>query len=496
MHNDYADRKNGRKPITYLHPDLEELLGDTQGLMIYQESVMRVAQKFAGYTLEEADNLRKACGKKDRVLIAKEREKFTAGCATQGYGADVGKKLFDIIEPFADYAFNKSHSYGYGFVAYQTAWLKAHHPVEYLAALLTSVKDDKDRTAVYLSECRSRSIQVLVPDVNVSESEFVARGQTIPFGMSAVRNVGSGLVGHIVAERDANGPFTDFYDFCNRVDPTVLNKRTVESLIKGGAFDAMGHPRQGLCMVFEQIVDRILERRRREAEGQFDLFGSVEADIGFDDVKVAIPDMEFDKSQKLAFEKEMLGLYVSDHPLMGVEAALRRHTEATVGDLRESKDGDVRVVGGVITNLARKYTKKGDLMATFVLEDLEAAVETWVFPRVMQEYGSLLADDAVVCVKGRLDLREDQPKLVCMELRRPELTVDGGDLEIAVPVHALTESTVNRLKTVLSGHPGDRAVVLRLGEKRLRLPAEFRVDGRNGLVGELREVLGPGCVVG
>jgi DNA polymerase-3 subunit alpha len=457
---------------------------------------MRVAQKFAGYSLEEADNLRKACGKKIRALIAAEREKFVDGCERTGYGRDIGTKLFDVIEPFADYAFNKSHSYGYGFVAYQTAWLKAHHPVEYLAALLTSVKDDKDKTAVYLAECRNCSIQVLVPDVNVSDSEFAALGRTIPFGLSAVRNVGTGLVGHIVAEREKNGPFNDFYDFCNRVDPMVLNKRTVESLIKGGAFDAVGHPRQGLCMVFEQIVDRTLERRRKEGEGQFDLFGSAEADIGFDDVRVTIPDMEFDKSQKLAFEKEMLGLYVSDHPLMGAEAALRRHVEASISDLRDATEGVMKVVGGVVTNLSRKYTKKGELMATFVLEDLEAAIEAWVFPRTMQEYGSLLQDDAVVCVKGRLDLREDQPKFVCMEVRRPELTIDGGDLEISVPVHALTESKVNELKGVLVRHPGDRAVVLRLGDKRLRLPAEFRVDGRNGLVCELREVLGPGCLVG
>jgi DNA polymerase-3 subunit alpha len=496
MHNDYADRKNGRKAITYLHADLEEILGDTQGLMIYQESMMRVAQKFAGYSLEEADNLRKAAGKKDRKIMAKEREKFTAGCDAQGYGTDVGKKLFDIIEPFADYAFNKSHSYGYGFVAYQTAWLKAHHPVEYLAALLTSVKDDKDKTAVYLSECRGLGLQVLVPDVNVSDSEFAALGQTIPFGLSAVRNVGTGLVAHIVAEREKNGPFTDFYDFCNRVDPMVLNKRTVESLVKGGAFDAMGHPRQGLCMVFEQIVDRTLERRRKEAEGQFDLFGSAEADIGFDDVRVAIPDTEFDKSLRLAFEKEMLGLYVSDHPLLGAEAALRRHVETSIRELREGNEGVMKVVGGVVTNLAKKYTKKGELMANFVLEDLEAAIEVWVFPRTMQEYGALLQDDAVVCIKGRLDLREDQAKFVCMEVRRPELVLDGGDLEIAVPVHALTESKVNELKRVLSGHPGAQGVVLRVGDKRLRLPAEFRVDGRNGLVGELREVLGPGCVVG
>src|SRR5437763_1395914 len=222
MHNDYADRKNGRKPIEYMHPDLGELLGDTQGLMIYQESMMRVAQKFAGYSLEEADNLRKATGKKIRELIAKERDKFIDGCERTGYGRDMGKQLFDVIEPFADYAFNKSHSYGYGFIAYQTAYLKAHYPVEYFAALLTSVKDDKDKTAVYLAECRSMGTEVLVPDVNLSVSEFAARTaagtapgaqRAITFGLSAVRNVGSGLVERIVAEREEGGPFTDFYDF-------------------------------------------------------------------------------------------------------------------------------------------------------------------------------------------------------------------------------------------------------------------------------------------
>src|ERR1700727_2757852 len=228
MPNDSADRKNHRKPITYLHPDLAEVLGDTQGLMIYQESMMRVAQKFAGYSLGEADNLRKACGKKIRKLIMDEREKFVAGCAATGYGEALGTTLFDIIEPFADYAFNKSHSYGYGLIAYQTAWLKAHYPVEYLAAILTSVKDDKDRTAVYLAECRAMGIQVLVPSVNLSLSDFAAdfTGEEtgITFGLAAVRNVGEGLVANIVAEREKNGAFVDFYDFCQRGDPQGLNK--------------------------------------------------------------------------------------------------------------------------------------------------------------------------------------------------------------------------------------------------------------------------------
>ncbi|MGH9058863.1 MAG: DNA polymerase III subunit alpha, partial [Acidimicrobiales bacterium] len=233
MHYDYADRKNGRKPITYLHPDLAEVLGDTQGLMIFQEAMMRVAQKFAGYSLEEADNLRKAAGKKVREIMALERAKFVSGCERTGYGTELGTALFDVIEPFADYAFNKSHAFGYGLVAYWTAWLKANHPAEYLAALLTSVKDDKDKTAVYLGECRAMGIEVLVPDVNLSVADFTAMrqggssgGACIPFGLSAIRNVGSGLVERIALEREKAGPFADFYDFCERVDPVVLNKRT------------------------------------------------------------------------------------------------------------------------------------------------------------------------------------------------------------------------------------------------------------------------------
>jgi DNA polymerase-3 subunit alpha len=350
MHNDYADRKNGRKPITYLHPDLAEVLSDTYGLMIYQESMLRVAQRFAGYSLIEAETLRKAAGKKVREIMAKEREKFVAGCEQTGYGTAIGTALFDIIEPFADYAFGKSHAYGYGLVAYWTAWLKANHPVEYLACLLTSVKDDKDKMAVYLAECRSMGIEVLVPDINLAASDFTAvrpgqaaAGQVeikgngvIPFGLSAIRNVGEGLVERIVSEREVAGPFKDFYDFCNRVDPVVLNKRTVESLIKAGAFDSLGHPRQGLCLVFEQVVDATLARRKEADQGVLSLFG--EPGLGgqvFDDTRVPVPEQEFDKHSKLAFEKEMLGLYVSDHPLVGAEAALRRHVDCTILDLRD-----------------------------------------------------------------------------------------------------------------------------------------------------------------
>jgi DNA polymerase-3 subunit alpha len=538
MHRDYPELKNGRKALTYLHPDLEPILKDTYGLMLYQESVMRVAQKFAGYTLEEADNLRKACGKKDRDMIAKERQKFVAGCVTQGYGDGLGTQLFDIIEPFADYAFNKSHSYGYGLVAYQTAWLKAHHPVEYMAALLTSVKDNKDKTAVYLAECRAMGIEVLVPDVNRSAAEFTPRHAGaadhptlaspetaaldsasdrpgIVFGLAAVRNVGESLVDRIVAERETHGPFGDVYDFCQRVDPVVLNKRTMESLVKAGAFDSLGHPRQGLCLSIDEIVDRTLERRREHEAGIATLFSSVDPGPGAADgagrwegTRLAIADSEFDKTLRLAFEKEMLGLYVSDHPLMGLEQALKRHTDCTLADLRDAATGDgagppgveggtdfaVRAVGGVVTDLRRTYTKKGDLMARFTLEDLQASMEVFVFPRVMAEYGALLENDAVVVVRGRPDVRDDEPKIVCMEIRRPALDGAGAqELRLTLPITVLSDHTVADLKDTLLRHPGGCPVVLRLGAKLLRLPPEFNVEARNGLVGELKQLLGAGA---
>jgi DNA polymerase-3 subunit alpha len=508
MHMDYADRKNRRKPIEYLHPDAEEILGSTQGLMIYQESMMRIAQRFAGFSLADADNLRKACGKKVRALIVKEREKFEAGCEATGYGRELGKAWFDIIEPFADYAFNKSHSYGYGFVAYQTAYLKANFPVEYLACLLTSVKTNLDKAAIYLNECRQMGIPVLVADVNRSQSDFVSvldadaggrHGAAIPFGLSAVRNVGEGLVELILAEREANGPFVDFYDFCDRVDTSVLNKRTIESLIKAGGFDSLGHPRQGLLAVYEQIIDRTVARRRKEAEGQFDLFSMMETPAGEApaEPRIPVPDVEFDKKLRLSFEKEMLGLYVSDHPLMGAEASLRRRTECTITELEGADDGATRTIGGLVTALQRKWTKKGDLMAVFTLEDLQSSIEVMVFPKTMQLYGHLLEDDAVVVVKGRVDRRDDQPKLMVTELERFEPIIDGAPpVRIRLSPGAMSEAMLANLKGLLDEHRGESQVFLHLGDtKVLRLPEQFCVDASNGLVAELRVLLGPDAVL-
>ena len=506
MHNDYADRKNGRKPVGYEHEDAKEVLGDTYGLMIYQESMMRIAQKFAGYSLAEADNLRKACGKKNKELIAKERVKFTDGCEATGYGKELGTAWFDIIEPFADYAFNKSHAYGYGFISYQTAYLKANYPAEYLAALLTSVKTTLDKAAIYLAECRVMGIEVVVPDVNGSSSDFTpvietaedgSESRRILFGLSAVRNVGSGLVDHIVVERDANGPYEDFYDFCQRVNTQVLNKKTIESLIKAGSFDSLGHSRQGLLTVYEQIIDQTVARRKEHDMGVMSLFADAGDDTPAFDERVAIPAKDFEKKQRLTFEKEMLGLYVSDHPLLGAEAALRKKTDCTLLDLFEVEDGSRRTVGGVITGLQRKWTKKGDLMAVFTLEDLQGAVEVMVFPRTMTEIGHLLADDAVVLLGARVDKRDDTPKLIATDIELFEAQVDTDPpLRLHLTPTRLTDETVSRLKELFLDFPGDSEVLLLLDDRHvLKLPDQYAVSTRSGLVGELRALLGHEAVV-
>jgi DNA polymerase-3 subunit alpha len=511
MHNEYADRKNGRKPVAYYHPDLEEILSPTYGLMIYQEQLMRVAQKLAGYSLEEADNLRKAAAKKKRDLMRAERSKFVAGCERLSYGPEFGNEMFDIIEPFADYSFPKAHATGYGFIAYQTAWLKANYPVQYLAALLTSVKSNLDKAAVYLNECRLLDIPVLVPDVNASTSDFSCefgdefKIGAVRFGLSAVRNVGEGVAALIIQEREENGPFTDFHDFCARVEPSVLNKRTIESLIRGGGFDSLGHPRRGLCIVFEQIVDVALRRRREREQGTMSLFDMTlggedgASDAPLLDERLPVPDLEFDKSERLKLEKEMLGLYVSDHPLMGAERSLRRLVECSIAELAELDDGAMRTVAGVVTALQRKYTKRGDLMATFVLEDIASSIEVMVFPKTMAQYNEFLAPDAIVTVKGRMDGREDTPKLMALEITRPEVHLDSGPpVRLRVRATALTAARVERLKEILSAHPGDSPVFVHLvgAEKEtvLQLGESYCCDGSNSMFAELRILFGADCI--
>ena len=510
MHNDYADRKNGRKRVAHLHPDAEEILADTYGLMIYQENVMRMAQRFAGYSLAEADTLRKAMGKKIRSAMAEEREKFVAGVEARGYGRPLGAEMFGIIEQFADYAFNKSHSYGYGLIAYQIAYLKANYPVEYMAALLTSVKNKLENAAVYLNECRIQGIEVTVPDVNRSSSDFTpfpADGGggsglgRIVFGLSAVRNVGNAYASRVIAEREADGPYESFSDFCERIDLEMIHKRPIESLIKAGAFDGLGHPRKGLLWVFEQIMDMTLRRRREREQGVMSLFGDLGGGDGFED-RPDIPDVEMDRMPRLAAEKEMLGLYISDHPLQGLDQALGARIDLPLAELSEMEDGRTASVGGVITGLVRKRTRKGDPMATFELEDMGGSVEVMVFPRTMAEHGEDLANDAVVLVRGRVENRDDTTKFFAAEIEVVEPGVGTASaaeplLKVRLPPEHRNGEGIARVKRIIEAHPGSSLVEIHLGGgQALRLPEGYGVDcTTNGILAELRVDLGAEVVV-
>ena len=500
MHVAYADRKMGREEVALLHPDAAEILSGTYGLMIYQESMMRIAQQFAGYNLEEADNLRKACGKKIREKMAEEREKFIDGCIATGYGKRVGERWWNQIEPFADYAFNKSHSYAYGLLAYQTAYLKANYPVEYMAALLTSVKDKMERLTPFLLECRTRDIDVQVPDVNESLSDFTPvldpdapeRGRIV-FGLAAVRNVGEGDAAHVIAERASGGPFANFGDFCDRVDPSVLNKRTVASLIGAGAFDSLGHPRRGLLTVCNRIIDAAMAARRDREAGVMNLFGDTGVDTGYSD-RPDVPDLHATRERLLADEKEMLGLYISDHPLAGLDRLLSGRRQHSVGDLTELADGTVVTLAGAITSVTRRHTRKGAPMATFMLDDRTGLIPVTVFPKAMEEQDPLLVDEEVVILKARLDRREDEPKLISIELESfaPETR---GALRLHCPPVGFGADRLAHLKRLLAEHGGNEPVEILVGDRDLvQLPTEYSVSTENGLVAELRQLLGSQAV--
>ncbi len=495
MHLEYADRKNGKTAVEYPHPDLEPVLADTYGIIAYQEQVMQTAQRIAGFSMVEADELRKAMGKKIPAVMREQEQRFVAGCVSRGYTEQLGKDLFGFIEHFAGYGFNKSHSAAYALIAYQTAWLKAHHPAEYMAALLTAVKRDKDKTAAYLHECRMMGIAVLVPGVNVSERDFLAGDKEIIFGLSAVRNVGEAVTDLIVAEREANGMYTDFFDFIDRVDIQVLNKRTIESMIKAGAFDSLGYSRRGLLEVAYAVVDATVDRRRAEEAGQYSLFGgdTHTATSGGQD----IPDHEWDKKVRLAFEKEMLGLYVSDHPLLGIERALATMTDTPIPGLWDKEDRSQATIAGVIGSVNRRYTRKGDPMVYFALEDLQGSVETVAFPKTVAEFGPMIREDAVVVVRGRVDHRGDDVKFIAQSVSEPDLSADRS-VRLRVPASRLSPTVVAKLKDVLNNHPGTAPVYIHMqgaaGEKVLRVGQEHRVDPRSALFAELQELFGPSSV--
>jgi DNA polymerase-3 subunit alpha len=513
-HNDYADRKTGRKPVVPIHPELAEplagILDDTYGLIVYQEQVLAIAQKLAGYTVGKADLLRKAMGKKKKEILDKEFEPFAAGMRAGGYSDGAIRAIWDILVPFSDYAFNKAHTAAYGLVSYWTAYLKANYPAEYMAALLTSVSGDKDKSALYLNECRRMGITVLPPDVNASAATFTPVGGDIRFGLAAVRNVGTNVVDAIVAARTAKGAFASFSDFLRKVSVNVCNKRVIESLIKAGAFDSLGHPRKGLVLIHEQAIDTVIDVKRNEAMGQDSLFGGdAEIEASFE---IPVPDGEWDKPTVLGFEREMLGLYVSDHPLLGIEHILSATTDCSVGQLLGSaaedaerggqgERGDAQqvTVGGILSGVQRKVTRQGMPWAAATLEDLEGAIEVLFFPATYAECATLIAEDAIVMVKGRLDRRDDAPKLVAREVSAPDLSSGpSGPFVVSLPVQRCVGPVVDGLHQVLRSHPGLAEVHLRLCNGRrttvVRLDDKLRVKPSPGLLADLKQLLGPACV--
>ncbi|HTL23659.1 MAG TPA: DNA polymerase III subunit alpha, partial [Mycobacteriales bacterium] len=502
-HNDYADRKNGRKPVVPLHPELEEalsqVLGDTYGLIVYQEQVMAIAQQLAGYTLGNADLLRRAMGKKKKEILDKEYVPFRDGMKANGYSDGAIKALWDVLVPFSDYAFNRAHTAGYGLVSYWTAYLKANYPAEYMAALLTSVGDDKDKSALYLNECRRMGIKVLPPDVNDSDSDFTPRGTDIRFGLSAIRNVGTNVVASIVQTRSTKGRFADFSDYLKKVEAVAVNKKTVESLIKAGAFDSLGHDRKGLHLVHAEAIDACLETKKAEAIGQYDLFGGSDAteDTGVFDVR--IPTGEWEKSVLLAYEREMLGLYVSDHPLFGVEHVIANAVDCPVSAIIDKEDGASVVIGGLLSSVNRRVTKQGNPWAQVQLEDLEGSIEVMFFPATYMNAAVHLVEDAIVLVRGRVDKREEAPKIIASDLTVPDLSVgERGPVVVSMPTARCTPPLVERLKEVLAAHPGTTEVHLQLegsGKSTVvRLDDRLRVSASASLFADLKQLLGPGCL--
>jgi DNA polymerase-3 subunit alpha len=519
-HTNYALRKNKQQDITPIHPELEEplreILEPTYGLIVYQEQVQRAAQILAGYTLGQADLLRRAMGKKKKEILDKEFKPFHAGCKERGYSDKAIQAVWDVLVPFAGYAFNKAHSAAYGLVSYWTAYLKANYPAEYMAAVLTSVGDDKDKSALYLSEARRMGVKVLPPDVNASIATFAAVGADVRFGLAAIRNVGANVVEAIVATRKSKGEFTSFADFLRKVPAVVCNKRVIESLVKAGAFDSFGHPRKGLALIHEQAVDSVIDLKRNEAIGQDSLFGGDEqAEAAFE---VAVPDTEWDKKTRLNFEREMLGLYVSDHPLLGIEHLIANGTDISVAELMATaedgeedddrpldrggrNDGQIVKIGGILSGVTRKVTKKGDTWAAATLEDLGGAIEVLFFPNSYQLYATAIADDAIVIVKGKVDRREDVPKLIAMDMTIPDLTTgaDGAaPIVLQLPVAKCVPPVVEQLREVLRTHPGTTEVHMRLrGNQKttvVRLDDKLRVTPGPALHADLKQLLGPSCI--
>ena len=509
-HTNYAKRKNGLQKITPIHPEvaepLKEVLDETYGLIVYQEQVQSAARILAGYSLGKADVLRRAMGKKKPEVLAKEKIPFFAGMKEHGYSQEAAQAVWDILVPFSGYAFNKAHSAAYGLISYWTAYLKTHYPVEFMAALLQGASTNKDKTALYLGEARRMGIQVLSPDVNESVFEYSAVGDVVRFGLGAIRNVGRNAVDDIIKERESgHGKYVNFPDFVRRVPLSALNRRLVESLIKAGAFDSVDPNRRALFTIHEAAINSVVGIKRKQAEGQFDLFSdlddSAEQD-GMGDAMVSVPDVEeWDKKTKLNFEREMLGLYVSDHPLSGMQSVLSSLREMSIAHLIDRAgtmpDGQQVTVAGLITNVDRRVSKKGNPWAIVTIEDLESSIQCMFFGKVYEAAAPELAVDTVVQIRGQVERRDETVSLRATEFQVPTLEAeDERPLVITLPQVALNRDHVMRLGRILNDHPGYCEVRLAIMDdqgnaKVLTFGDRFRVKRDTSLFAEIKILFGP-----
>ncbi|QEE62581.1 DNA polymerase III subunit alpha [Salinibacterium sp. dk2585] len=504
-HTNYALRKNGLQDITPIHPELEEplreILDGTYGLIIYQEQVMAIAQKVAGFSLGQADILRRAMGKKKKSELDKQYEGFSGGMKERGFSEPAIKALWDILLPFSDYAFNKAHSAAYGVISYWTAYLKAHYPAEYMAALLTSVGDSKDKLAIYLNECRRMGIKVLPPDVNESIGFFAAVGDDIRFGLGAVRNVGFSVVELIRGAREEKGRFTSFDDFLKKVPIGVANKRTIESLIKAGAFDSLGHTRRALFEIHEDATEAAVREKRAEANGQV----GFDFDNLWDEPQAAntVPDRpEWSKGDKLAFEREMLGLYVSDHPLAGLELQLAKHASTTIAEILAGEtvhDGETVTIAGLMTSVQHRTARNsGNQYGLVTVEDFGGEITVMFLGKTYQEFSPGLTPDSIVVIRARVSQRDDGVNLHANSMFVPDMgaSLGSGPLMISVPEVRATTEVVSALGDVLIRHAGETEVRLKLikGSTARMFEVPYPVSVTADLYGELKSLLGPACL--
>lgn len=484
--------KHGPDSVKYLDPRLKPILESTYGVAAYQEQLMEISKTLGGFTPGEADTLRKAIGKKNQKLLGSLKDKFTEGCRGNDVKPEVAEELWNWMEKAGGYSFNKSHSACYSFLAFQTAYLKARYSQAYMAALLSSVMNTKDRVPQYVAEARAMNIQVLPPDVNESFQRFTVVGETVRFGLSAVKNVGGNCVEAIISAREEGGPFKDIFDFCERVDPKTYNKRTIESLIKCGAFDSAPSSRAAMLAVHATAVDLVARASRNTDAAQFSMFDVAELALS----RPEIPEVEDDHRRNLEWEKETLGLYVSDHPLRPVMSRLKEHIDTSIPNLESCRDGQSVWVGGLATSVRRNTTRKGDIMAMIQLDDMMGMAEVMVFPKVYARYSEAIREDAVVKVRGRVDRKEGIPRVVAMEVEELHLTPGPK------PVYILIESFLGRPRTVLEAalsvierHPGGSPLVFKSknGLDIEELTA-FTVEDSSSLHAELKQMLGDECI--